>query len=966
LFFGRDGQSEQLIGKLGRTRFLAVVGTSGSGKSSLVRAGLRPALLGGFMTSAGSDWRVAIMRPGNDPVGNLAQALNASDVFGSEIEENAAIQTAIGEATLRRGSLGLVDAVRQAAMPKNENLLVLVDQFEEIFRFARVTQGEAYHNEAAAFVKLILEASQQREVPIFVVLTMRSDYLGDCSQFWDLPEAINESQYLIPRLTRDQLREAITGPVAVGGATIAPRLVNRLLNDVGDDQDQLPILQHALMRTWDQWKEDHQEDEPLDLAGYEAIGTMSNALSDHADEAYAELTDERSKEIAEKTFKGLTEKGSDNREVRRPIELKELCALGDASEAEVIAVIEVFRKEGRSFLMPAGVGLTGASLIDISHESLIRNWKRLKEWVEQESRSARIYGRLAETAVLHSEGRAGLWRDPDLQIALTWREQSKPNQVWAQRYHRDFGSAMSFLDQSVAARDAEIRDKEKERKRGIKRTRITASVFAFLFLVSLVALIFAIQQSATAKQQTVRANDLLELVTLNAEEAKNNAVKEAQARLAREQAEQEQMVARRQGQEARRLQLIADDQRREAIKQKGIAMQFAKEAMSLMGNAQQSESNTLAALKQLTEQKLKTEAALKQKSDLVVALEKEKVAAEQARLAADRARDTAEQALADLKNEQQKSASIAAEQKTLLTSIEDASSAPATSTGKLRLRLKNAYGEFLNEQVEISLRNQSGSGVSAFRNLDASKAILISDLVAAAPKGIYQINIASPSYLPVTRFVSVKPNGISETTITLALDPTKVGKVEFPKYEDLPAEAQTLLKVSKNVDGNEGKMGEGLYESLDDVRRAGLLNLIAKCKAISLEGPKSVLSYLRELREIRGDRIFAVVDQDLRGLVKSSQITEFIQVSQSLFKPSPGYFTDAGSFKTQDQYAKLQLTFFTNEKTWLADLSIDSGGGLAQVFLVSRDKLTGRGTHPYEIQQLLMTQGVDPGYRLRR
>ena len=134
LFFGRDGQSEQLIAKLGHTRFLAVVGTSGSGKSSLVRAGLLPALLGGFMTAAGSDWRIAVMRPGNDPIGNLAQALNAPGVFGSEFAENAAIQTAVTEATLRRGGLGLVDAVRQTLMPESENLLVVVDQFEEIFR----------------------------------------------------------------------------------------------------------------------------------------------------------------------------------------------------------------------------------------------------------------------------------------------------------------------------------------------------------------------------------------------------------------------------------------------------------------------------------------------------------------------------------------------------------------------------------------------------------------------------------------------------------------------------------------------------------------------------------------------------------------------------------------------------------------------------------------------------------------
>jgi energy-coupling factor transporter ATP-binding protein EcfA2 len=338
LFFGRDGQSEQLITKLGATRFLAVVGTSGSGKSSLVRAGLMPSLLGGFMTSAGSNWRIAVMRPGNDPIGNLARVLNAPDVFGSDITENAELQTVLAEATLHRGSRGLVDAVRQAVIGENENLLVVVDQFEEIFRFARVSEEKEYRDEAAAFVKLLLEAMRQREVSIYVVLTMRSDYLGDCSQFWGLPEAINESQYLIPRLTRDQLKEAITGPISVGQGQITPRLVARLLNDVGDNQDQLPVLQHLLMRVWDECKDQQLSVEisqngksttkphrtvhtgaALDLCCYDAVGGMGEALSRHADEALAELPganaqltagNAQSLIVAEKLFKALTEKGT--------------------------------------------------------------------------------------------------------------------------------------------------------------------------------------------------------------------------------------------------------------------------------------------------------------------------------------------------------------------------------------------------------------------------------------------------------------------------------------------------------------------------------------------------------------------------------------------------------------------------------------------------------------------------------
>jgi hypothetical protein len=998
LFFGRDGQVERLITKLAEPRFLSVVGTSGSGKSSLVRAGLLPALVGGMMTGAKGKWRIAVMRPGNDPIGNLARALNHPDVFGSDDPENAAIQVHVAEATLRLGSRGLVEAVRQNAMPERENLLVVADQFEELFRFAREAsrkskeESDRYRNEAAAFVKLLLEARRQREVNIFVVLTMRSDFLGDCAQFWDLPEAVNEGQYLIPRLTRDQLREVITGPVSLGGREIAPRLVTQLLNDIGDDQDQLPVLQHLLMRVWNEWKEKRLDVEvedggetlrrphyelhrgtPIDLCCYEAVGGMANALSRHADEAFKELADDRHRQIAEKMFKCLTEKGEDNREIRRPVTFGEICAVARIDEAEAIGdkvknAIEHFRLPGRSFLMPpAGTPLDEESLIDISHESLIRGWQRLKEWVEEEARSARIYRRLAETAELKKEGKAGLWRDPDLQIALTWREQSKPNQVWAQRYHRDYGLAMSFLNQSVGARDAEILDKEKERKRGIRRTRFTASVFAFLFLVSLVALIFAIKQTA-------RANALLEDVQLNADAAKDSAVKAEQERLAKEQAQQQQMDALTQSKEAKILRLAAEESAKDALTQKRIAEASQKKAQEEAGKALEQTRKTEAALedrdKYLDQLRVEKRAAEKAKDVVTEALKGREKALEDLRnekLAAEYARDTAEKALDSLKNEQQKYASIAAEQKTLLTSIEDASTAPPSSTGKLRLRLKNAYGELLDEQVDIDLRNQSGKGGSVSRiRADASKDIVISNLVAGAPKGIYQINITPSSYLPVTQFVSVKPNGISETTIMFALDPNKVGKVEFPKYEDLPTEAQTLLEVSKDVEGNEGKTGKDLYESLDDLRRAGLLNIIAKCKAASLEGQKPVLSYLRALRRIRGDRIVAVVGQDLRGAVKSSQSSQlFSEVSGSLIKPPAG-FTPGGSFKTQDRDANLKLTFFTNEETWMADLSIDSGEGLARAFLIMRDKLTGRGTHPYEIQQLLVVQGIDPGYRLRR
>jgi energy-coupling factor transporter ATP-binding protein EcfA2 len=471
LFFGREGQTDELLRRLRRTRFLAIVGTSGSGKSSLVRAGLLPALYSGFMTKAGSSWRVAVLRPGNDPVANLARVLNHRDVFGSDVED-APIHAIITETVLRRGALGLVEVVQQARMPSDENLLIVVDQFEEIFRFKQNSSREDSGDEAAAFVKLLLEATKQQELPIYVVLTMRSDYLGDCAQFRDLPEAINDSQYLIPRMTRDQLRMAIEGPVAVGRAETAPRLVNRLLNDVGDNQDQLPILQHALMRTWDYWMINHEAGEPIDLRHYEASGGMDRALSQHADEIYQQLPDYRCQKIAEKLFKCLTEKGRDGRGIRCPRRVSEICAVAGATAAAVIDIVEQFRAPGKSFLMPpAGVRLDEDSVLDISHESLMRVWQQLKAWVDEEGQSAQIYRRLAETSALYQEGKAGLWRDPELTIALNWREQNQPNQAWAKRYDPQFERAMQFLDASAAARDAEVAQKERRQQEEIRRQK---------------------------------------------------------------------------------------------------------------------------------------------------------------------------------------------------------------------------------------------------------------------------------------------------------------------------------------------------------------------------------------------------------------------------------------------------------------------------------------------------------------
>src|SRR5215831_15610092 len=161
LFFGREKETDDLLRRLRSHRFLSVVGTSGSGKSSLVRSGLIPSLHSGLMASAGASWRIAIMRPGEDPIGRLAAALDAPAVLGTTEPELAGTNRILLGATLRRGSLGLVDAVRFAHIPPHDNVLVLVDQFEELFRFRQSRQAANSRDEAVAFVKLLLEAAGQ-------------------------------------------------------------------------------------------------------------------------------------------------------------------------------------------------------------------------------------------------------------------------------------------------------------------------------------------------------------------------------------------------------------------------------------------------------------------------------------------------------------------------------------------------------------------------------------------------------------------------------------------------------------------------------------------------------------------------------------------------------------------------------------------------------------------------------------
>ncbi|MDP7274374.1 MAG: hypothetical protein QF363_02760 [Planctomycetaceae bacterium] len=199
---------------------------------------------------------------------------------------------------------------------------------------------------------------------------------------------------------------------------------------------------------------------------------MENALSLHADEVHDELPDANSHQLAMRVFQAITERSDDERGTRRPTRLGQLCDIVNGSQDEVAVVLDAYRRAGRTFVMPGqDVELQPETVIDISHESLMRVWQRLRGWVDEESQALRIYRRLAETAALHAEGEAGVYRDPDLQIATSWRDSSEPTEAWAHRYHAGFETAMEFLDKSWAAAHAEEEAREAARKRELEQAR---------------------------------------------------------------------------------------------------------------------------------------------------------------------------------------------------------------------------------------------------------------------------------------------------------------------------------------------------------------------------------------------------------------------------------------------------------------------------------------------------------------
>ena len=547
-FFGREDQTFALFRLLDRSQFIAVVGASGSGKSSLVRAGLLPLLSKDSQSRGGRSWRWAQMRPGVAPLANLADCLESLADREDPII-SAARRDRMSHA-LHRSSFGLRDALREIEHIDKASIVLIVDQFEELFRYAAASAGvkaaasvEAWwREEATHFIQLLLAAQQDSTYDVHVIITMRSDFIGDCARFYGLPEAVSATQFLVPSLTRDQLEDIIRRPVEKADATMEPELVERIINDSDNDLDELPVLQHCLLRLWERAGRalpEKSAEKPaqrhLTIAQYNEIGGVAHALSMHADEILVGL---HGQELAvEQVFRALSELDREGRAIRRALPFSQLLAEAGIAELHLRLVLDRFRAEDCSFLVPSLAetpDLTADAYIDVGHEALLRRWERLSAeptqapgqepdaartgWLRAEDNDGRLYrGLLALAQTGGQASRATLPLDQVGRLSAWWTERPR-TAAWAARYggardqvdklferSRDALAAERIRQEALVAKD---REAVAARLR-LQRRIMAASAAALVTGLILVGLAYWQWREATAARDLAdKASDV--------------------------------------------------------------------------------------------------------------------------------------------------------------------------------------------------------------------------------------------------------------------------------------------------------------------------------------------------------------------------------------------------------------------------------------------------------------------------
>jgi WD40 repeat protein/energy-coupling factor transporter ATP-binding protein EcfA2 len=404
-FFGRDGDVQRLLERLKTTRFLAVLGPSGSGKSSLVRAGLLPALRRGALP-VGTDAVIVVLTPGSDPLAALAAQL-------LRLYPTDAMQKTVDELRNDSRTLHLASALALADRPASKQIVWVIDQFEEVFTLCRDEDVRAQ------FFANLLYASSIPDGHATVVLTLRADFYHKCATYPELSQRIAAQQFLVSPIDGDGLRQVIEEPARRVGLVFEEGLVATILEDVHNQPGGLPLLEHALLELWER-----RRGGMLTLEGYRESDGVAGAIAKRAEEIYLRFTpDEQA--IARSTLLRLTQPGEGTEDTRRRATLGEL--VPRAGEEEAVEGV-VWALVDARMLTASGDEQTSGRWIDVSHEALIRGWPRLREWLDEDRAGLLVHRRLTYAAQewdrLNRDDSA-LYGGTRLKEAIEWKERNE-------------------------------------------------------------------------------------------------------------------------------------------------------------------------------------------------------------------------------------------------------------------------------------------------------------------------------------------------------------------------------------------------------------------------------------------------------------------------------------------------------------------------------------------------------------
>lgn len=482
VFFGQAEPLNRLIARLADSRFVAVLGVSGCGKSSLVEAGLIPELAGEFGSAAESGWTIVKTQPGNQPLRRLAESLAGAGLCSS-------VDDVLSR--LRSDSRAITGLVETAA--DYRRFLLIVDQFEELFTYVDAQSGGRpdgpgaveRRDEAALYVKLLLAARNNPYENLYVVLTMRSEYVGRCSEFFGLAEAITEGMFLLPKMTWAQREAAIGGPVG-GAARVENALVQRLLNESENaPEDGLPLMQHALRRIWERARANGEG--RLALAHLDVHGKAPGSqlliqrdFEDHVEAIFREIPNQAA---GIRMFKLLGRYDENGQLVRRRENIEIIAAVAGVGVDDVRAMVKLFCDEskGRSFLtisIDTDAGGTVREWVGVSHEALLRQWSKVRRWIEEEANDANQFRRLAELADKRQLGDAGLMTGRELSRMSAWFRASRPTPAWAKRYEGVYDERLGRARLSFPAAERYLR--QSEYRRWV--VRLTVALLALVVL----------------------------------------------------------------------------------------------------------------------------------------------------------------------------------------------------------------------------------------------------------------------------------------------------------------------------------------------------------------------------------------------------------------------------------------------------------------------------------------------------